>query len=71
MPMEPFNVEFDDIVHSLARQIATQARTIAMLEAQVVTLGRALEPSEAEGEADVPYEEVFVDAIRDGDDIPA
>ncbi len=42
--MEPFNVELDDIVNSLAAQIANQARTIAMLEGQVAALSRALEP---------------------------
>ena len=44
--MEPFNVEFDDVVDSLAGQIATQARTIAMLEGQVAALARQLQLAE-------------------------
>ena len=46
--MEPFSVELDDIVSSLAAQIANSARTIAMLEGQVAALTRALEPAPEE-----------------------
>ena len=54
--MEPFNVEIDDVVNSLAGQVANQARTIAMLEGEVAALTRALEP-EAEVPEDVPGED--------------
>jgi hypothetical protein len=56
--MEPFQVELDDIVNSMAGQIANQARAIAMLEGQVAALTRALEPQAGE----VP--------VDDGEDAP-
>ncbi len=54
--MDPFNVEVDDIINSLAGMVANQARTIAVLEGQVAALSRVLEPEETVDDAEDPTE---------------